>query len=335
LKPAEWLRLARPRQWTKNLLLFAALLFSGRFREPAPILLAAAGFVAFTLFSASVYAFNDLRDAAEDRLHAQKRHRPVASGKVKPGEAVFLAALWAGAGIGLSAWLGGRFLALGVAYLALSTLYSQWTKHQVILDVLSLAAGFVLRAVAGAVAVDVRISEWLLVCTTLLALFLGLAKRRAEVAQTGSGRSRRRILEHYSLPLLDQMIAVVASATVVAYMLYAFSSHTLERGPWMMLTVPFVLYGIFRYLYLAHQKGQGAAPEQVLLGDRALQVDVALWVLTSAAILYFNAKSWPPRRDRRHRGGPGRRGPIRPSQPLSSEATLGKTTLAPRRSARP
>jgi 4-hydroxybenzoate polyprenyltransferase len=283
----EWLRLARPRQWTKNLLLFAALLFSGRFRELGATIQAVAGFVVFTLLAASVYAFNDLRDAAEDRLHVVKKHRPVASGRVKPGEAACLALFWGAAGLGLSLGLGLRFAALALGYLVLSMLYSQWTKHQVILDVLSLAAGFVLRAAAGAVAVDVRISEWLLVCTTLLALFLGLAKRRAELTQVGEGRSRRRILEHYSLGLLDQMIAVVASATVVAYMLYAVSDRNAIHGPWMMLTVPFVLYGIFRYLYLAHQKGEGAAPEQVLLGDRPLQMAVALWIATSIAILAF------------------------------------------------
>lgn len=286
MKLRDWLRLARPRQWPKNLLLFAAVLFSGRFREAGPMALALLACGAFVLLSASVYAFNDLRDAAEDRRHPHKKTRPVASGRVKPAEAALLSALWAGLGLGLSAVLGGRFLLLAVAYLALSTLYSQWTKHQVILDVLSLAAGFVLRAAAGAVAVHVPISEWLLVCSTLLALFMGLVKRRAELSQAGDGgRKQRRALEHYSLPLLDQMIAVVAGATVVAYALYAVSVHSDGRGSWMMLTIPFVLYGIFRYLYLAHQKGLGAAPEQVFLGDRALQITLLLWVLCSAAIL--------------------------------------------------
>jgi 4-hydroxybenzoate polyprenyltransferase len=158
----------------------------------------------------------------------------------------------------------------------------------VILDVLSLAAGFVIRAAAGGFAVDVRISEWLLVCTTLLALFVGLVKRRTELATAGkSGAKQRRILEHYSLDLLDQMIAVVAGATVVAYLSYAATVHGEGRGPWMMLTIPFVLYGLFRYLYLSHQKGLGAAPEQVLLGDRALQVNLVLYVLASAGIMLF------------------------------------------------
>jgi 4-hydroxybenzoate polyprenyltransferase len=288
LKLMHWLRLARPKQWTKNLLLFAALLFAGRFREPAAIALSVAAFASFVLLSASVYAFNDMRDMDEDRRHPVKKGRPVAAGHVSQAEAGALSGLWAVLGLGLGAFLGPRFLVMALAYLGLSTLYSHWTKHQVILDVLSLAAGFVLRAAAGAVALQVPISEWLLVCTTLLALFLGLVKRRAELAVLPTGtRGRRSTLQHYSLPLLDQMIAVVAAATVVAYMLYAFSSHSTERGPWMMLTIPFVLYGIFRYLYLAHQKGLGAAPEQVLLGDRALQMDLALWVLVSGAIMAF------------------------------------------------
>lgn len=287
-KLADWLALARPRQWTKNLLLFAGLLFSGRFREGGSWAWALAAFAAFVLLSAAVYAVNDVLDAPSDRRHPLKKKRPVASGRLSPAEAGFLAALWGGTGLGLSAGLGGAFLALAGAYLALSLLYSVWTKHQVVLDVLSLAAGFVLRAAAGAVAVQVRISEWLLVCTTLLALFMGLVKRRAELVQAGPAGGRQRAsLAHYSLPLLDQMIAVVAGSTLVAYALYAASAHAPGRAAWMLLTVPFVLYGIFRYLYLAHQRGLGAAPEQVLLGDRALQLALALWVLASAGILLY------------------------------------------------
>jgi 4-hydroxybenzoate polyprenyltransferase len=300
-KPAAWVRLSRPKQWPKNLLLFAGLLFAGQLKD-IPALLArgawwdalgvpgraCAGFVAFVLLSASVYALNDLKDVAEDRRHPIKHTRPVACGDVAPWQAAALAGAWAALGLGLAAVLGWRFFALAAAYLASSTLYSFWTKHQVILDVLSLAAGFVLRAAAGAAAVSVEISIWLLVCTSLGALFAGLAKRRSELAAVPQGsRSARRTLQQYSLPLLDQMIAVVASATLLAYCLYAFSAHSAERGPWMMLTVPFVLYGILRYLYLVHQKGLGAAPELVLLGDRALQVTLALWVCFSAVIVLW------------------------------------------------
>jgi 4-hydroxybenzoate polyprenyltransferase len=299
LKATEWLRLARPKQWSKNLLLFAGLLFSGRFRD-MPVLLRAGdisgaflapskallGFAVFVLLTTSVYALNHLRVFEEDRLHPVKRQRPVARGAVSPAEAALLALVWAVLGLLLSACLGWPFFTLALAYLALSTFYSLWTKHQVILDVLSLAAGFVLRAAAGAAAVSVEISAWLLVCSTLLALFLGFVKRRAELAALPAGSKAARVtLAHYSLPLLDQMISVVASATLVAYALYAFSAHPDTRGPWMMLTIPFVLYGIFRYLYLAHQKGLGAAPEKVLLGDRPLQIDLVLWVVCSAVIV--------------------------------------------------
>lgn len=296
--PRQWLRLARPKQWSKNLVLFGGLLFAGRLRDLPQLLRlgdwrgawaaplqALAGFAAFVLLSAGVYALNDARDADEDRRHPVKRLRPVAAGLVSRREALFLAALWSVLGLWLGAALGAGFFVLALAYLALSTLYSYWTKHQVILDVLSLSAGFVLRAAAGAEAVGVEISAWLLVCSTLLALFLGLVKRRAELAAVRDGaKSARRTLDHYSLPLLDQMISVVAAATLLAYALYAFAAHPGQK-PWMMLTIPFVLYGILRYLYLTHQKGWGAAPEQVLLGDRALQVDLALWIVCSAAIV--------------------------------------------------
>jgi 4-hydroxybenzoate polyprenyltransferase len=286
LRPSEWLRLARPRQWSKNLLVLAALIFAVRFREPGDLLLAFEALVAFVLLSASVYALNDLLDRESDRRHPLKKLRPVASGAVSPAEAAVLAGLWAGLGLGLSFWLGMDFMACAAAYLAVSTAYSLWTKHQVILDVFSLSAGFVLRAAAGALVLHVPISEWLLVCSTLLALFLGLSKRRGElVALEGKPALQRRALDHYSLPLLDKMINIVASVTLMAYALYAVSAHTATHGPWMLLTVPFVLYGIFRYLYLADKKGLGSAPELVLLGDRALQVNLVLWVLCSAAIL--------------------------------------------------
>ncbi len=191
----------------------------------------------------------------------------MAAGKVSRTEAGLLAAVWALLGLWLGSYLGPAFLVLAVAYLVLSTLYSAWTKHQVILDVLSLAAGFVLRAAAGAEAVSVRISAWLLVCSTFLALFLGLVKRRAELAALPENtRAARATLRHYSLPLLDQMIAVVASATLVAYFLYAASAHSDRLGPWMLLTIPFVLYGILRYLYLAHQKGLGPRPSRSCWG---------------------------------------------------------------------
>jgi 4-hydroxybenzoate polyprenyltransferase len=277
-----FLELMRPRQWPKNLLLLAALLFSGRFTDAHDTLKALLGLASFLLLSSAVYAFNDAHDRDGDRKHPRKKTRPVASGRISAAAARVFAALLAAAGTGLAFTLGSAFGACALAYLAISALYTLWLKHEVILDVFNLAAGFVLRAAAGGYAISVPISPWLLVCTTLLALFLGLSKRRAELELLkGGASSHRAALNEYSRELLDQMIAIVSSATVVAYSLYAFSAH----GQWMMLTVPFVLYGIFRFLYLSHQKGLAGQPELVLLTDRPMQICLLLWALSSAAIL--------------------------------------------------
>ena len=277
-----FLELMRPRQWPKNLLLLAALLFSGRFTDLQDLLKALLGLASFLLLSSAVYAFNDAHDRDSDRKHPRKKSRPVASGRISAAAARVFAALLAAAGTGLAFTLGSAFGACALAYLAISALYTLWLKHEVILDVFNLAAGFVLRAAAGGYAISVPISPWLLVCTTLLALFLGLSKRRAELELLrGGASSHRASLNEYSKELLDQMIAIVSSATVVAYSLYAFSAH----GQWMMLTVPFVLYGIFRFLYLSHQKGLAGQPELVLLTDRPMQICLLLWALCSAAIL--------------------------------------------------
>lgn len=282
---SDYLALARPRQWSKNLLVLAALVFSARFTDPAAVLRAAAAFAAFVALSAAVYSFNDALDAALDRKHPIKKRRPVAAGRIKPAAALGFGALLAALGLGAAAGLGTPVLIVAAAYLLVSAAYSLWFKHQVILDVLVLASGFVLRAAAGGLALDVPISVWLLACSTLLALFLGLAKRRGELQSLADrAPSARRSLDEYTLPLLDQMLSVVASAALVAYALYAVSAHA-DRGPWMMLTVPFVLYGILRYLYLMHRHGLGETPENVLLGDRATQLNLFLWAACSATIL--------------------------------------------------
>lgn len=284
------LELVRPRQWPKNLLLFAALLFSGAFLNPVADIRAAAALLAFIFLSSAVYAFNDIHDADSDRRHPSKKSRPVASGAIKEGQAWAVSLSLALLGLGLSFAIGLMFFWAALGYLAISAAYTLWMKHEVILDVFFMSAGFVLRAVAGGLAIDVKISPWLLVCTTLLALFLALSKRRAELALLkGGASSHRKVLVEYTPALLDQMISIVASATVVAYSLYAFSttSGVSPSGPWMMLTVPFVLYGIFRYLYLSHTKGLAGAPELILLKDRPMQLNLSLWVLVAAAILYF------------------------------------------------
>ncbi len=282
------LALFRPRQWPKNFLVFAALLFSGGFTDLGQALKALAAFASFTLLSSGVYALNDAMDAASDRSHPLKKHRPVAAGRISVAGARGLSLLAFALGLGLGWHLGGPFFVSALGYMALNVAYSVRLKHEVILDVFAVAAGFVLRAVAGGLAIQVSISPWLLVCTTLLALFLAFSKRRAEIELLkGKASSHRKALNHYSLGLLDQMIAVVASATLVAYSLYAFNAHVSERGPLMMLTVPYVLYGILRYFYLSHQKGMAGQPERVLLSDRATQINLVLYVLTAALILLY------------------------------------------------
>jgi 4-hydroxybenzoate polyprenyltransferase len=273
-----YFELARPKQWTKNLLLFAALIFSGEFLHLDACLRSLLALVSFVLLSSAVYTFNDILDLSIDRGHPVKRLRPVASGRVRPEQAACFSAGLAFLGLLLSLSLGTGFLAVCAVYLASSAAYSLWAKHQVILDVFFLSFGFVVRAVAGGLAIGVPISDWLLLCATLLALFLGLAKRRSELTLLkSSAHAHRPALAEYTPALLDQMISVVTGSILLAYALYTVDAHPYRGGHPMMLTIPFVLYGIFRYLYLMHQKGMGGSPELVLLKDRSLQVAVILW----------------------------------------------------------
>jgi 4-hydroxybenzoate polyprenyltransferase len=279
----------RPEQWTKNLFVFAGLLFGGRLLEAAAVWNAVATFVLFCALSAAVYLFNDVSDRAADARHPLKRMRPIASGQLSPRLALTVGAVLAVAGIAGAATITPALTLVAAAYVALLMFYSAALKHLVIVDVLTIAAGFVLRAVAGAVAVAVPIGHWLLVCTTLLALFLALSKRRHELVLLGDAAiGHRRILEEYSPYLLDQMIAVVTASAVIAYTLYTVSPETTERvgSDRLGLTIPFVLYGIFRYLYLVHQKRGGGSPAAMLIADRPLLACVALWTLSVALILY-------------------------------------------------
>ncbi|MGE3277591.1 MAG: decaprenyl-phosphate phosphoribosyltransferase [Vicinamibacterales bacterium] len=279
----------RPDQWTKNLIVFAALIFGRRLLDPAAVGRSLAAFLIFCVLSGAVYLVNDVSDVEADRRHPHKSRRPIAAGALSIGAAL----AWA-AGLGLAAivaagWLSGAFALVAGAYLALFAAYSQRLKHVVILDVLSIAMGFVLRAVAGGVVIGVPISDWLLVCTILLALFLGLSKRRQEITLLAEGASgHRKILEEYSPYLLDQMISVVTASTLVAYVIYCLSPETAARfgTQWLVLTVPFPIYGIFRYLYLVHQRHGGGSPAEMLLRDRPLLACVALWGLTVIAIIY-------------------------------------------------
>ncbi|MBI3961539.1 MAG: decaprenyl-phosphate phosphoribosyltransferase [Deinococcus sp.] len=279
----------RPKQWTKNAFVGAALIFSQQLLHLDALARTAAAIALFCLLSGAVYLVNDLTDLEADRQHPRKRHRPLASGRLSPKVAAVAAVLSVIGGLVGSFALSVPFGATALAYLLLNLAYSLWLKHVVILDVLSVALGFVLRAAAGAAVLAVELSPWLLACTILLALFLALSKRRHELTLLESGAgSHRPILEEYSVALLDQMISVVTSSTVVAYALYTLSPRTVEEfgSNKLVYTVPFVLYGIFRYLYLIHQRDGGGNPEQLLLSDRPLLVSVLLWVVTAAILVY-------------------------------------------------
>jgi 4-hydroxybenzoate polyprenyltransferase len=268
----------RPRQWSKNLLLFAGLLFAAKLGDAVRWLEAATAFAAYCAASSAAYLVNDVRDAAHDRTHPLKRLRPVARRELSPGEALWLAGgLVVLAGL-LVIPLGAVSLAFLAGFLALQVVYSLGLKHLVLLDVFAIAALFVLRSAAGAAAVDVRISPWLLLVTALLALFLALAKRRSELVLPGSSRP---VLDGYSLPLIDQLIAVTVACTIAAYAIYTFTAHS----PALMATIPFVVFGLFRYLLLVHRDDLGEEPENVLLTDRPLVIAVALWAATAAVIL--------------------------------------------------
>jgi 4-hydroxybenzoate polyprenyltransferase len=279
----------RPGQWTKNLLVFAGLLFARRLFDPAALFEASLTFAIFCGLSGAVYLINDVLDRDSDRQHPLKARRPIASGAVSVPLALGTAAVLIAVGVSAAFAINLRLGIVAAAYLALLATYSAVLKHIVIIDVLTIAVGFVLRAIAGAVAIDVEISHWLLVCTILLALFIALAKRRHELMLlTDSATSHRPILSEYSPYLLDQMIAVVTASTLVSYVFYTISPDTQQKfgTPWLGLTIPFPLYGIFRYLYLVHQRDQGGSPADLLLTDRPLLGCVALWVLLVALIIY-------------------------------------------------
>jgi 4-hydroxybenzoate polyprenyltransferase len=279
----------RPYQWTKNLIIFAALMFGERLLDPRSLAYSAAAFAIFCALSGVVYLINDVADREADRRHPVKMHRPIASGAL-PVPVALSAALVLAAGALASAFLlRPLFGVLAVSYVALLALYSGPLKHIVIIDVLTIAIGFVLRAAAGAVAIDVPISHWLYVLTILLALFLALSKRRHElVLLADRATGHRRILEEYSPYLLDQMISVVSASTLVAYAFYTVSPETVEKfgTDRLGLTLPFPLYGIFRYLYLVHRREGGGSPAEMLLTDRPLLLCVALWAVAVALIIY-------------------------------------------------
>lgn len=279
----------RPHQWTKNLFVFAGLLFSRNLFEPSLLLRAAAAFCVFVLLSGAVYLINDLADLESDRHHPAKSKRPLASGKISAGQVGWAAALLLLGCAAASARLGPGFFWTASAYLVLQLAYQSFLKRTVILDVFSIAGGFALRVVAGTVVIRVEISSWLIICTIFLSLFIALGKRRQELVSAGEpAPPSRPILEEYSPYLLDQMISVVAAATVILYALYTMSEETFARfgDRDLIFTVPFVLYGILRYLYLIHQKRVGEEPEAVLWADRPLRAASLLWVIAAVFAIY-------------------------------------------------
>ena len=279
----------RPREWVKNVFVLAALVFTKRIFEPGDLLQGSLAFACFCLISGAAYLFNDIRDRENDRQHPLKRHRPIASGALRVSVAAIAAVL-----LTLIALIGGfyvhpHFGTVLLIYAVLNIAYTLYLKHIVILDVMIIAAGFLLRAIGGAVAIQVVISSWFTLCTMLLALFLGFAKRRHELALLeGDASTHRRILAEYSPQFLDQIIAIVTAGALVSYALYTMSPEVIEKlgTKYLNLTIPFVIYGMLRYLYLIYKKDGGGNPTSTVLGDYPLLIACALWLLTLGVILY-------------------------------------------------
>jgi 4-hydroxybenzoate polyprenyltransferase len=285
------LKTMRPRQWPKNGAVFAALIFDRQLSLTnfTPLIHTLAAFALFCLISGSIYMINDILDVEADRQHPTKRNRPIASGKLPVRTAIIAASALILVALPLSFLLSLQLGAIAAAYLIVNLAYSTRLKHVPLVDVMIIAAGFVLRVGAGVAVIRVeRFSPWLYVVTTLLALYIGFGKRRAELTlMAGKAQSHRKVLEGYNLNFLDHLITVVSSSTIMTYSLYTFSAPNLPDNHAMMLTIPFVMYGIFRYLYLIHVRQEGGAPEELLLTDRPLQVDIGLYGLAVLIIFYL------------------------------------------------
>ncbi|MGD8864955.1 MAG: decaprenyl-phosphate phosphoribosyltransferase [Anaerolineales bacterium] len=284
------LKSMRPKQWVKNGIIFTALVFDQQLLQFEPLLKTSLGFALLCLGASAVYLMNDLVDLEQDRAHPVKRNRPIASGTLPLPVARVAAILFFILAIAGSFLLEPGFGLILITYLGLNLLYSFFLKHVAIIDVLILASFFVLRVGAGVTLITVqRFSPWMYVCVTLLALFMGLGKRRAEmILLAEKANSHRRVLDGYTISFIDQLLSIVSSTTIVAYALYTFSASNLPENHAMMLTIPFVIYGIFRYLFLIHVKGEGGAPEDLLLEDIPLMSTVALWALSAIFVLYLS-----------------------------------------------
>lgn len=284
--PAAYLRLARPKQWTKNGFVLAGVVFSGEALQLSSVVAALLAFVAFCALSGAVYAANDVLDVEEDRKHPTKRFRPVAGNEIPIRAAAIYAALLALGGLALAFFVGLGVGLAGIAYLVLQAVYTLILKHMVILDVMSISAGFLIRALAGVAAVGSQISPWLVVCTGLLTLFLGFSKRRYELHVLGEGaQTHRKNLRDYSVEMLDQMMNIMVAATIIAYAMYTFTFAYHLRS-YMMASIPFVIYGVFRYLLLVHRDG-GGDPDTLLLRDRPLQIALLLWIAVIMTVIYL------------------------------------------------
>lgn len=285
------LKTVRPRQWVKNVFIFAAIVFDRQlgWNNLPPLFRTIAGFIIFCLISGAVYLINDIADVEADRNHPQKRFRPIASGELPIPMARLAALCILIVAFPLAYVLSPGFAIVSALYLALNLAYSKWLKHILLLDVLSIAAGFVLRVAAGVSLIHVaRFSPWLYVVTTLVAIYIGFGKRRAELGLLAeAANEHRKVLDGYTIPLLDQYITISAATTVVAYCLYTFSAPNLPDNHVMMLTIPFVIYGIFRYLAVIKDSHSGGAPEEIILNDKPLQVTILLWGFSILLIFYI------------------------------------------------
>jgi 4-hydroxybenzoate polyprenyltransferase len=280
----------RPEQWIKNFFVFTALLFSKNLLNPSKGIEAIIGFTIFCMITGCAYMINDLVDLEKDKLHPAKSRRPLASGKLKKNTAVKIIVLVCLASLFFAFYMNILFGIIVLAYFLLNIGYSIYLKNIVIIDVVSIAAGFVLRVLGGAVIISVVASQWLILCTILLSLFLGFSKRRHElILLEDSATSHRKVLEHYSPYFLDQMIAVVTASTLICYALYTMSKDTIEKlgTSKLIYTIPFVLYGIFRYLYLVHQKEEGGSPTEIMFTDKPMIINICLWVISSVVFIYI------------------------------------------------
>ncbi len=281
------LKTMRPKQWTKNGIIFAALIFDVKLLQIEPFIKTVIGFILLCFISGTVYLINDLVDVEKDRQHPIKKNRPIAAGVVPVKVAIMAAILIPAISLPLSFLLDPAFGLIVTAYLLLQIAYSFKLKNIVVVDVLTIAAGFVLRVAAGVPLVEAeRFSPWLYVFTTLLALFLALGKRRQELVLLKGNSNTRSILSEYNIPFLDSMMSIVTTGTIITYAFYTFSAPNLQNNHLMMLTIPFVIYGIFRYLYVIHVQGNGGAPDEVLLTDKPLQANIVLFGVAVFAILY-------------------------------------------------